>query len=306
MAVREVQEGEMNNETSKSESKSARAPGEARRWLQRASPAVLLALSASCGEVPQDLPAAFDEAAQPGTSEAYAALIAAQQQLGAGDGYRSYVFGRAVALSGDTALVGAPRDDDEGTGAGAAYVFVRSGGVWTEQAKLVASDGVEFASFGTSVALSGDTALVGAPGGDSTGGSAYVFTLANDPSGASNGAGGGGGSGGSGGVGGGAGTGGSGGDGGSGGGGHSDAGAAGGCSFTASGADPRNSPSPWAAAGLLGLCIARLRRRSWSRVPAIPGARPGSRHTGVCEEVLQPAISAINGIYRVEPGQPGR
>lgn len=191
----------------------------------------------------------------------------------------------------------------------AACVFVQRGGVWTLQARLEASDvsDVEWGrAFGRSVALSGDTALVGAPGGDSTGGSAYVFTLANDPSGASNGAGGGGGSGGSGGVGGGAGTGGSGGDGGSGGGGHSDAGAAGGCSFTASGADPRNSPSPWAAAGLLGLCIARLRRRSWSRVPAIPGARPGSRHTGVCEEVLQPAISAISGIYWVEPGQTGR
>ena len=47
---------------------------------------------------------------------------------------------------------------------GSAYVFVRAGGVWTEQAKLTASDGAGGDWFGWSVAVAGDTAVVGAPG----------------------------------------------------------------------------------------------------------------------------------------------
>ena len=46
---------------------------------------------------------------------------------------------------------------------GSAYVFVRSGTSWSQQAELTASDGAAFDNFGYSVALSGDTALVGAP-----------------------------------------------------------------------------------------------------------------------------------------------
>jgi hypothetical protein len=71
-------------------------------------------------------------------------------------------FGRSVALSedGETALIGAPRDSGE---AGAAWVYVRSGSTWTQQAKLTGGEERGAARFGRSVALSadGDTALVG-------------------------------------------------------------------------------------------------------------------------------------------------
>ncbi len=92
-------------------------------------------------------------------------------------------FGEAVFLSGDTAIIGAPYTDDRGDSSGSAYIFSRSGSVWTQRAKLVPSDGGEYDLFGTSVSLSGDTALVGAYGDDRQGfatGSAYVFTRTND------------------------------------------------------------------------------------------------------------------------------
>lgn len=105
---------------------------------------------------------------------------AGQAKLVAGDAAAEDHFGWSVAISGDTALVGAPKDDHAGvTNAGSAYVFVRSDTVWTEQAKLVASDAAEFAEFGWSVAVAGDTAVVGAHydsnAGGAFAGSAYVF-----------------------------------------------------------------------------------------------------------------------------------
>jgi len=88
-------------------------------------------------------------------------------------------FGRAVALDGDTAIVGAAEDDDLGAASGSAYVFVRSGTVWTQQAKLTAQGGAAHDWFGLTVDLLGDTAVVGAnaydhPGG-SNAGAAFVF-----------------------------------------------------------------------------------------------------------------------------------
>jgi hypothetical protein len=81
-------------------------------------------------------------------------------------------FGRTVALSGETALVGAWYEHNH---AGAAYAFVRAGNRWTQQAGLTAGDEVEGDFFGTSVALNGDTALIGAAGKDNSAGAAYVF-----------------------------------------------------------------------------------------------------------------------------------
>ncbi len=81
----------------------------------------------------------------------------------AADGVSGDRFGTAVALSGDTAVIGAPEHDDQGSNAGAAYVFVRSGTTWTEQQKLRAGDGQAGATFGRAVAVSGDTVLVGSP-----------------------------------------------------------------------------------------------------------------------------------------------
>lgn len=86
--------------------------------------------------------------------------------------------GASVALSadGNTALVGAPRDN---SGVGAAWVLTRSGGIWTTQAKLVGKVGelVGTAAFGSTVSLSADgsTALVGAPNDNGGIGAAWVF-----------------------------------------------------------------------------------------------------------------------------------
>jgi hypothetical protein len=83
-------------------------------------------------------------------------------------------FGDSVAISGDTVVVGAPHEDSNATGvngnqtdnsmfdAGAAYVFVRSGETWSQQAYLKASNSDVSDLFGSSVAISDDTVVVGA------------------------------------------------------------------------------------------------------------------------------------------------
>jgi MYXO-CTERM domain-containing protein len=108
---------------------------------------------------------------------------AQQAELTAGDGAAGDAFGASVALSGDTAIVGACR---KGFGAsdlqGAVYVFTRAGSTWAQQAELTASDGAAGDIFGASMSLAGDTALIGAPGkaagANSHPGAAYVFTRA--------------------------------------------------------------------------------------------------------------------------------
>ena len=89
-------------------------------------------------------------------------------------------FGNAVTMSGDTVVVGARREDSNATGvngnqgdnsselAGAAYVFVRDGsGNWVQQAYLKASNTDAIDRFGDSVAIAGDTVVIGALGEDS-------------------------------------------------------------------------------------------------------------------------------------------
>ena len=87
-------------------------------------------------------------------------------------------FGSAVAISGDTMVVGAPNECSNATGvngnqtsesalrAGAAYVFVRSWNTWTQQAYLKASDTATYAEFGGAVAVDGDRVVIGAPQAD--------------------------------------------------------------------------------------------------------------------------------------------
>lgn len=90
-------------------------------------------------------------------------------------------FGDAVALDGGTVVIGARFDDDLGLNSGSAYVFVESGGVWSFEAKLTAADGEEGDFFGDSVAISGDTIVVGAryeDSGATDAGAAYVFDRA--------------------------------------------------------------------------------------------------------------------------------
>jgi len=87
------------------------------------------------------------------------------------------VFGGSVALDGDTALVGSP---GEGTQPGAAYFFSRTDNAWSFQEKLLAADGAEsdVYSFGESVSLHGDMALIGSTS-DATG-TIYLFTRSNN------------------------------------------------------------------------------------------------------------------------------
>ena len=93
-------------------------------------------------------------------------------KLLASDAESGDLFGRSVALSGGTAVVGAKQNDAGGHNAGAAYVFVRNGTEWSEQVKLTASDAGFGGSFGSAVTALGNTAVVGSPGSRQT---AYVF-----------------------------------------------------------------------------------------------------------------------------------
>ncbi len=99
------------------------------------------------------------------------------QKLVASDAAAGYRFGNAVSLVTDFALIGAY---GHSAGRGAAYVFARNDGPFVEEAKLVASDGIDNDLFGWSVSLAGDRALVGAYYDDNLRGAAYVFSRACD------------------------------------------------------------------------------------------------------------------------------
>ncbi len=102
-----------------------------------------------------------------------------EQILVASDGNPSQDFGRSVAISGDVVAVGAGDDDANGMDSGSAYVFRFDGKSWLEEEKLLPVDGEPGDHFGLAVAISGETALIGAPYDDNLGfviGSAYVFT----------------------------------------------------------------------------------------------------------------------------------
>jgi hypothetical protein len=99
-----------------------------------------------------------------------------QAELTAKNAATNDYFGSSVALSGTTALISAVGDN---TFMGAAYVFTGSATNWGQQAELTASDAATNDFFGWSVALSGTTALIGAPDTNTSTGAAYVFgTLA--------------------------------------------------------------------------------------------------------------------------------
>jgi hypothetical protein len=103
-----------------------------------------------------------------------------QAELTASDGSVDNTFGASVSVSGTTAVIGAlGHTFGSNNYAGAAYVFEQSGSTWTQQAELTASDGAAGDNFGTSVSVSGTTAVIGAPshavGANSNAGAAYVF-----------------------------------------------------------------------------------------------------------------------------------
>ncbi len=99
-------------------------------------------------------------------------------KLTASDGRGNDRFGSSVAIAGDIALIGAYGDDDSGPLSGSAYLFDVTTGV--QLAKLTPDDGAEDDWFGSSVAIAGDTALVGAYGDGDNGsfsGSVYLFDV---------------------------------------------------------------------------------------------------------------------------------
>lgn len=108
-------------------------------------------------------------------------LLWTQQLLTPADGTAEDFAGNAVAVSGNTALVGVNGKTINGEyGRGQVYVYGRTGNTWTEQQKLIASDGAGADFFGSAIAMFGDTAIIGAPnkqvGTNPNQGQAYVFT----------------------------------------------------------------------------------------------------------------------------------
>ena len=102
------------------------------------------------------------------------------QKLSGDDTVAEDLFGISVSLSGDWAIVGAPKADLPGKeDAGAAYLFHWTGTSWVQQQKLLASDAAASDLFGRSVAIDGDRVIIGAPSVDLPGmgdaGAAYVF-----------------------------------------------------------------------------------------------------------------------------------
>jgi hypothetical protein len=90
-----------------------------------------------------------------------------QAYLKPSSGQFDTLFGYSLALSGETLVVGAYQEDTLAVDAGAAYVFVRSGDIWSQEAHLQASHPDALDYFGFSVAVSGDTAVIGARWEDS-------------------------------------------------------------------------------------------------------------------------------------------
>jgi hypothetical protein len=103
----------------------------------------------------------------------------AQATLEASDALTYDLAGSALAVSGNTLIVGAPGNLTGSSAlAGRAMVYTRSGTTWTRQPDVTAADGAANDHFGASLALSGTTLVVGAPGDDDAGdasGSAYVL-----------------------------------------------------------------------------------------------------------------------------------
>ena len=106
--------------------------------------------------------------------------ITETQKLTDSDGEATYGFGESVSISGDLAIVGFPDDTILGFSSGSASIFAFDGANWNFQAKLTGSDEVAFDSFGASVAITENMALIGAPGDDtlsSDRGAVYVFVF---------------------------------------------------------------------------------------------------------------------------------
>ena len=99
-------------------------------------------------------------------------------KLTAGDAAEDDNFSTSVSISGNYAIVGAPGNDDDGDRSGSAYIFALDGGIWAQQAKLIAKDGEGGDFYGRSVSIDGDWAIVSSHHDDDRGtwsGSAYIY-----------------------------------------------------------------------------------------------------------------------------------
>lgn len=97
-----------------------------------------------------------------------------EQKLLPSDGSPQDEFGSSVSIDGTTCLIGTPADDDMGSHSGSAYIFRYSDPNWIQEAKLTASDGLPWDSFGASVSISDNVCVVGAPIYEDNG-CAYIF-----------------------------------------------------------------------------------------------------------------------------------
>lgn len=93
------------------------------------------------------------------------------------DGEEGDWFGKSIAVSGISLIVGSDKDDDNGQSSGSAYVFNTATG--EQIMKILASDGLAFDQFGNSVTIRGTTAIVGTRGADNGfwSGSSYLFDI---------------------------------------------------------------------------------------------------------------------------------
>ncbi len=106
-----------------------------------------------------------------------------EAKLTASDAAAGDKFGQPIAISGKTALIGTPSDDDAGDSSGSVYAFLRSRGSWIQRSKQTASNAAAGDKFGQSIAISGDYAIVGALDADSKGdaaGFAYIYHSIKD------------------------------------------------------------------------------------------------------------------------------
>jgi len=102
-----------------------------------------------------------------------------EAKIFASDGTEWDLFGISVSIDGDYAIVGASFDDENGYLSGSAYIFKRSGTTWSQETKLLATDGEAEDRFGVSVSISGDYVFVGASRGNNNNnidsGTVYVY-----------------------------------------------------------------------------------------------------------------------------------
>ena len=103
-----------------------------------------------------------------------------EAKIQASDAENGDNFGSSVSISGDYIIIGAYGEDTGGNNAGAAYLFKHTGTNWTQEAKIQASDTENGDIFGSSVSISGNSIIVGAPYEDTGGsqaGAAYLFNI---------------------------------------------------------------------------------------------------------------------------------